>query len=908
MNHWKIARILILMILIFLITNTLFAGITGKIRGGVTDEETGDPLIGVNVIIEGTAMGAATDMNGDFMILNIPPGIFSVRATMIGYLAQTIRNVSVRVDLTTNVSFSLSATVLESGEEVIVVAERKMITVDMTGSQSIVGTEEIEALPVEEISDVVELQAGVVVGRDGAMHIRGGRSDEISYMVDGIPLTDVFSGEIAVEVENSSVQELQVISGTFNAEYGRAMSGVVNIVTKDGGNKIGGSVAVYCGDYISNDSDIFPHIDDVSLTSVTNLQFSLDGPIPYTKKRLKFFMTGRYLKDDGYIFGTHIFNPTDSSYFFADNPEQWRIEKTGNGKPAPMRPNTKLTYHSKLSYRIIPTIKLSTSLMMNKVKTRDWRNEGKESTPENQFHDYYHFMYNPDGASWQHQNGYTVMASLDHTLSPRTFYTFSLTKIYNEENSYVYEDPFDSRYSNPKATQNVSYVSAFYTGGTDPWHSHRSTGTYVGKFDMTSQINKTHQIKTGAEYRAHTLDFTEYKIIPAKNDAGIEITPFQPALPVRESPYHNRYTKAPNEIAFYIQDKMEFDYMIVNAGLRYDIFNSNGEVPEDLSDPGNPDKRKKASIKNQFSPRLGVAYPITDRGVLHFSYGHFFQMPLFQYLYANSEFEVEIGRLKTLMGNANLNPQKTIVYEVGLQQQLTDDLAIDITVYYKDIRDLLGTDIYQTIQSDRYARYENRDFGNTRGIVFALNKRQSQWFSSSLDYTYQIAEGNTSEPNSAFIDRQQNREPEKRLLPLDWDQRHTINASITLTPTRQFVVTLLGRYGSGLPYTPTYLNIRRAFTNTARSPMTMNFDLKIHYSITFMRYSMSFFLKVFNLMDRRNEVLVYSNTGRAGYTLTSRYTGIVRGYNTVDDFFYRPPHHYSPPREIRLGVTIGFGK
>ena len=94
------------------------------------------------------------------------------------------------------------------------------------------------ALPVEEVSDVVQLQAGVTQGRDGQLHIRGGRSEEVAYVVDGVAMGDAYSGDLAVEVENSSVQELQVISGTFNAEYGRAMSGIVSIVTKDGGEEL----------------------------------------------------------------------------------------------------------------------------------------------------------------------------------------------------------------------------------------------------------------------------------------------------------------------------------------------------------------------------------------------------------------------------------------------------------------------------------------------------------------------------------------------------------------------------------------------------------------------------------------------------------------------------------------------
>ncbi|MCZ6671330.1 MAG: TonB-dependent receptor, partial [Verrucomicrobia bacterium] len=827
------------------------AGTTGKISGKVVDAETGEGLPGANVVVVGTMSGAATDLNGRFVILNLAPGSYALKASMMGFRAQTVQNVSVNVDLTTKVSFSLSTQILEMGEEVVVTASRPMITKDMTATQATVGAGEIAALPVEEFSDVVQLQAGVVQGRDGGLHIRGGRSDEISYMVDGVALSDVYSGEIAVEVENSSVQELQVISGTFNAEYGRAMSGVVNIVTKVGGDKISGSVTAYSGDYVSSDDDIFTHIDDVEPVGVKNLQFNLQGPLPFTSNKLKFFLTGRYLDDEGYIFGTRFFNPSDSSNVSFDGPSQYIIQATGDGKAVPMRFKKKATVHGKLTYQIAPAIKLSSSLLLSDGESRDWGDEGSEFVPENQFHDFYRFLFNPDGASTQFQNSYTLLTTLDHLLSSRTFYNLNFTAIRNKVRSFVYEDPFDSRYEDPdRFLAAVAAGNTFFTGGTDMWHSERETKTFVGKFDLTSQVTYTHQIKTGVEVRSHELDFVEFKIIPARNENGIEIAPFQSALPPPESPFNNRYSHRPKEIAVYAQDKMEFDFMIVNVGLRYDYFDPNAPVPTDLGDPGNPDKRKDAGVKYKISPRLGIAYPISDRGALHFSYGQFFQMPLFQFLYADSEFEVEIGRLRTLMGNADLEPQKTTIYEVGLQQQLTDDLAFDLTIYSKDIRNLLGTEIYQlTAGADRYARYENRDFGTTRGFVFALSQRHSNWLAASVDYTFQIAEGNASEPNASFVDRRSNREPEKKLVPLDWDQTHTLNSWITMTPSQGLSVTLLGRYGSGLPYTPKFLNVRQAFENTARSRATLTVDLKADYSVRLAGLRYNFFLKVFNLFD-----------------------------------------------------------
>ncbi|HIB05750.1 MAG TPA: TonB-dependent receptor, partial [Candidatus Marinimicrobia bacterium] len=225
-RYW--ISIIICLVLTFQFT---FAGITGKLSGKVTSKETGEPLIGANVMVDGTPLGAATDLDGNYFILQVPPGTYSVRFTMIGYQTLVMNDVRVRLDLTTTIDGALNESVVGL-EEVVVQAERPMIQTDVTYSQANISSEEFEMLPVEEFEDVLSLQAGVVV-TGGEIHVRGGRGGEISYMVDGITVTDPYNSGIAVEIENNAIQELQFISGTFNAEYGQAMSAIVNIVTKD---------------------------------------------------------------------------------------------------------------------------------------------------------------------------------------------------------------------------------------------------------------------------------------------------------------------------------------------------------------------------------------------------------------------------------------------------------------------------------------------------------------------------------------------------------------------------------------------------------------------------------------------------------------------------------------------------
>ncbi len=895
----------------------VWAGTTGKIVGSVIDAETGEGLPGANVMIEGTIMGAAADLEGFFMVLNVPPGIYTLSVMMMGYQKMRVENVRVSIDLTSSVDFKLRSDVL-AGEEVTVVAERPLVRADITSTQSSVGAEDIAELPVEEVSAVLELQAGMVKG-----HMRGGRASEIAYQIDGVSVTDPFSGGKAVEIENMAIQELQVISGTFNAEYGQAMSGVVNIVTKEGSEKLLGNVSIYSGDYISNHNHIFYNIDNVNAWDIRDVQANINGPLPGTSKKVLFFTSGRYYSDDGYLYGQRLFNPWDNPLDLLYN------GPTGDNEPVSMNREERMSLQGKLTYKISPNYKLSYSMLWDKDNFREFSHD---------------FRYNPDGDFQRYKKSYNHTLIWNHILSRTTFYIISISHFSIDNRYFVFQDPekilsgeeIDLRYVDPDLL-NVNVAANFRSGGTEMWHFWRKTKTTVGKFDITSQITKTHQIKSGFEVRSHNLSLREFELI-AKKVQGIEIVPFEPDVPPISSPLHNEYEHHPIEVSAYIQDKMEFKQFIVNVGIRYDFFNSNGKVPTDLRDPHNdetevwdykldslitgldpvlpinPDgsynywryKYKNAAFKHQISPRIGIAFPITSRGIIRFSYGHFFQIPTFEYLYTNPEFEVEKG-LKSRLGNANLNPQKTVIYEIGLQQQLTENIAMHLTGYYKDIRDLLGTEIHETyIIGNKYALYVNRDYGNVRGVTVAFDKRRSGYLSASIDYTYQVAEGNASDPNATFWDNQSipPRESEKQVVPLDWDQIHTLNLSLTLSKPSSWGFSVIGKYGSGLPYTPAYQYQRTGIENSERKPFQYNVDLKTYKTLKIRRIKCSLYLIIYNLFDVINEDDVYSDTGRAGYTL-SRSTGETTGPLTYDDYYLRP-EFYSSPRQFKVGITIGF--
>lgn len=883
-----------------LLPMSIWAGTTGKIVGTVKDASNGQPLPGVNIILEGTQIGAASDANGYFSIINIPPGRYTLVARMMGYTTTRVTDVHVRVDLTTHLPIELSSTVLKLGKSVTITATRPLIQKDITSAQSIVDAKDIEQMPVESVSQVLELQAGFIKSPGGALHVRGGRSGEVAYMVDGVSITDPYSVSAAITVEKNAIQELQVVSGTFNAEYGQAMSGVINIVTKDGTPTYKGRVSFYLGDYLSKDTDLFQHIDAVNPLSIQDGEFSFSGPVPVTGKHLTFYTSGRYFYNEGYLYGIRRFLPSDSSFFDSPDTSQWKIQQSGDDAWVSMNPYTKFSGQAKLSYRLSPSVKLTYASFLNRTHYTTYSHK---------------FKLDPDGNLRRFQSQFTNIFTLNHMLSPKTFYSFKYSNFSNNYKHYVYKNPLDPRYVSP-ARFYSSTGYRFYTGGQNMNHFYRNTLTQVFQLELTSQVNKTHQIKTGLEYRWNRLFYEAFTV---RLDWQ---THWKPQVPDFDSPSHNRYVHHPTELAYFFQDKIELKDMIVNVGLRYERFNPDGKVLADPRDPNitqplKPERRadplekrktywfKDATSKTQISPRIGIAYPITDQGVIHFSYGHFLQIPPYSYLYTNPDFEVT-GGLSSLVGNANLEPQRTVSYEIGLQQQITSDIAVDVTGYYKDIRNLLGTQIVETYAGgDRYALYVNRDYGNVRGITLTLRKRYSNYISGQIDYSYGVAEGNASDPNSVFYDVASGREPEKQLVYLSWDQTHTLNGTVTFSNPQKWGVSLIGQYGSGLPYTPTFQGQRTSFENSERKPMTLNFDLRAHYDFQIKGMRTSLFFLVYNLLDRKNELSVYTDTGRATYTLVPQYTGDTRFPNTLNQYLSRPDY-FSAPREMKTGVVVYF--
>ncbi|MCF8261512.1 MAG: TonB-dependent receptor [Melioribacteraceae bacterium] len=896
MSFLKISRIAFLIVSVLLTCKVINAGTTGKIVGTVLDKTTGTPLPLVNVFIVGEDKGSATDAEGQFIILNIQPGTYELRASMIGYRESLVKGVVVRADLTTRIEFVLEESSIEMGE-IVVNANQSMINKDETSRTAIISSETFSDLPVGSFQDVVGLQSGFVSGSDGALHARGGRSGEVIYLVDGVPVRDPLNGGFNGVVDKYAIQELQVLTGGFNAEYGQALSGVVNIVTKEGGPKLKGRIefttdqlnespyhkanalgydqwgidadgnllervgsgnvlirdipSAYNKQTIEETPDLFPNINLLGQLSTV-----LSGPVPFIND-LKFFATGRLL------------NSLDQMPWGFNKEREYNIKLTYNiGE-------LKFNLNSNRFYRIY------------KPYVHSWK-------------------YRPEGYETRKDFAWRDNLKINHVLNDRSFY----------EASFSYNRQYFNRFTPGKLavfTDDGELVSSNYlrrNNSTPPFWTQADNGiyirnhvaTYMFKFDYSSQLGNHHLIKTGVELQQHTLDRLRF-----------------------EEPYaggfHNyeKYDLDPIEMAFYIQDKIEFESFIINAGFRYDYVDVKDTQWKSARDPaGYLDANNnwvssgevEAPIKEQFSPRLGISFPVSDKTIFYSSYGHFFQIPDYVDMYTSRDPSQD----QALIGNPGILPQKTVAFEFGLKQILTDEYSLDVSAYFKDITNLVGS-TYLTVFPYEYTLFDNSNYGGVQGFEISLNKRLSSFWFANINYTYSVAKGNESDPREGFNDYRRAsaiRRP-KRVFFLDFDRTHTVYGSIGLEFPKEFGPQLFGfnpfenmninlvvRAASGLPYTPTKpdesdeLQIEK---NSGRMPSTEQVDLRISKNIQFSDLRFTLFGIVENLFDKLNARSVWSTTGDPWEAGPS--------YTRTEDRM-RDPSRMDGRRSIQFGVRLDF--
>ena len=918
---------------------------SGKISGKITDKKNNAPLVGANIIIVQTQAGTSADEEGFFNLINVSPGKYSVRIMMIGYKSVTIEAVVVSVNRTTSLDIELKQSVIES-QEVVIYASKLSRKKDQTSSVKNISSEEIEILPVEDLGAVVNMQAGVVAG-----HFRGGRSDEVSYMIDGVPVNDAFGGVSAVSnLEVEAVKDLEIITGTFNAEYGNAMSGIVNAVTKDGNNNFHGSINTGYSTYVTensrNDEQVFIGLDPFGINSNSDIKFSLSGPV--IKDRVYFFSNFRTQDVNGHLNGIRRFEVWNLSNFYDQDSSKWFSENTGDGSYVPMNKGQYTSFMGKLSLNF-GNIKFS------------WMMNQNHSLSSGYNHIY---KYNPDGRSQGNAKTSLSMFQLNHFLNEKMYYDIKFSITNNDYGSYVFED-YDSyevlkedgihqgtyhfagdtiyNYVNDKYM--TAYGPGFFTGGQDKGHLNRVTVTNNFKSDFTWQATNAHSLKTGFSFISYELENIYQTIRNTYAGTSLESDQYKPFVLPDSTVYSDVYIVKPKERSFYIQDKFEKEEIVINIGLRFDAFDANTTYPSQRRNPINAStyylknidgldsldaegnlvvdgsrmsSPVRSKVASQISPRFGFAYQLGNVAVLHFSYGHFLQMPPMYAIYSNHSSIIGPSDYSTTVGNANLasdslglNAQKTVSYEVGLWQELGKNTSLEVNLYYRDIYDLLSLATVSTYNQVEYGIYTNKDYGNVRGLELKLDFSLNNLFIQT-NYTYQFTRGNADNPAQTFNRQGASIDKVIRFIPMSWDQRHTFNLSLGYN-TDRFGVTTTGYYNSGTPYTfspqgESNLALLNLYPNNDYKPSTYHADLSGYINLPkVFGYRSKIDFLIYNLTDRYNEYGVSPETGRS-YTAVVNETELLShrsNFNTYDDR-YKDPSMFSAPRQIKLGITILF--
>jgi hypothetical protein len=948
-------KLAVLLVLTFVSLPILYAGTTGKIAGRLIDSETKEPLAGADVIIQEISAGAASSPDGSYFIINVPVGVYSVTGQMIGYEPVTKSGVMVSADLTTVVDFAIKSTVIPL-KGITVTAERPLIRRDATSTTHIVGGDQIVNQPVHNFQEVVAEQSGVVNSAGGAsgstagLHLRGGRADEVAYMVDGMSIKDPITGQAGAFVSTAAIEEMAVSTGGFNAEYGQAMSGVVNVVTKE--TRIFEGLARYQTDR--------PFTGTLSEGS-QRFQANLGGPLPLLHN-LSYFISGE------------VALRNQLPGYFVGMPEGLRFGSMSNTD------DETYTTQAKLAYRLTPAIKLNLSSFLS-------RNQGGRYAPfvglpslEQHSENDYKYL-SPDWREARWRKAYQLTGGLTHQLGPKTFYnvhigyfnTHTIDGLRNmvvEKNRQFWQDiqfrPWwlytmnENRdasgigWSEKKGIKEITATGdtiwdyyypygvpgIFRVGPAGNWEERQSS--YYGlDFDITSQITSHHQLKFGFTGKRHNVSREEgqyiYTIknqtikankdttyswitdqgdtveigssladslvwltingdtVDVRRDSLVWIPPYlkdgRASWDIGDALYFDRYkNENPYEFAFFLQDKIEYEGFVINPGLRVDYFNPTTWRFKDFLYPYRDTvingqhqsvlDTVSANAKWQFSPRIGIAFPVTPQTVFHVSYGHFFQMSRMRWLYDSYTTIVSQKRgAWGLIGNPDLGAQKTIQYEIGLSHELTLNTALTATAFYKDLYNLIGTRLIPAIPNS-YTAYLAEDYGNVRGVELTLERQATRYLSGQLSYTLQYAKGTSSWERSAYYDYISNVpiDPYTGLpfqlpkidYPLEFDQRHTIAANINLLlpddlkePFRNISVTAITNLGSGLPYTERdKRNYIVGVTNAQRMPWTFNADLRISKEFRVQNLRFSIFAEVTNIFNNLNIQNLYPNTGK----------------------------------------------
>ncbi len=828
-----ISAFLSLLILTSLLATSMFAQLsTGKIEGVVRDTETGAPLAGAQVVIEGTRLGNVTNTDGYFFILNAPPGRRDITFTYTGYQKTTLSNQLILAGQTTTVNVNLSSTVVQL-EGIIVEGETDlMVPRDNTVSKSRLTTEQIQETPSTVLEDLLVLEAGVQSGGPGSLsrglRIRGGRLGEEGMVVDGVMVRNYTaepnrsinenpddlggfsqmnpeSGGVSqdtnpLEFSSDAVEQVDIITGGFQAEYGNAQSGIVNIVTKEGGPQIRGNVR-YTTDEINPESADYGYNQFRAsvggpVVPVDNLYFHFSGDAQGQADRSPSHADEGFRGVDQ-LFVNRLNDAVANDPVLGERNGAFSLEnfktgrefyasKTGQSPELFQAPHevrlrdnwgdrTMLT--GKFTYSPVAGLKL--------IATDQWSRmqhtyPGGTGGDGNWFQTGVFYKGDPmfvNSPWWDagydsifvHQGlarrvkannlmfgmDWDFLRSAERSASVQFRYTrfrsneinASTPEVNWERDEFLnwglHDIRFEvERYPNRETmTEEAERRIWFPTGELSdlrnyPYETPFREARWLG-YDINYRYMREWQNNYKLDFDFQIDRYNRTKL--GFQYTGLDNHAFRVRRFSGKRDPENEFMFQPMIAAGYIQNRTDLGDFVFDYGIRYDVFNHRENWGITRGDPYGEDTSPERFY--EWSPRFDVGFPVTDRSQLRFSYGAFTQLPSMNLLFSY----VEYG------GNENpggLEYARTDAFEAGFSYLLSDEIVVDIASYYRDINGNVASRTffrdYYRWHSDYQVRkwqsgYTNRDNGNIKGVDLVLRKRFSNNFAFNLSYTLQFS-------------------------------------------------------------------------------------------------------------------------------------------------------------------------
>jgi outer membrane receptor protein involved in Fe transport len=772
----------------------------------------------------------------------------------------------------------------------------------------------------------------------------------VAYFVDGFSQQDPLTGTSSTSISNNAIEEIVLLTGGFSPEYGRIMSGAVNVITREGGSRYFGAIEGVtdnlAGDWIKAPRTDFNIYD-----------LSLGGPVIPGREGLTFYLSGerRWQRDR---------SPTFLSDYLEEQLETGRSYENNDGDVVlagreldpdfkPTNGSGGFTFQGKVNWDIAQ----GTSLKIGGLGSADdWQ----------QYLNTY--LFNLDHAPRYEDRNQSYFVTFNQALNPRSFYNVGVNYFETERKrgDGVHFDDLEGYYRDPNPRFDINLPMFWRDGHVFEDYLQRKS-SYVGlQGAYTSQVTPHHQLKLGGDFQRHTLRFFNHFLPQQLGGSSPNVRDWDgygydlvvdPSGDIRleendddaqDGPKH------PKTWSLYAQDKFEREGVIVNGGLRFDHINvdtpslaserlplGDPDAPSNIADSLETQDLVENRTYARISPRLGVAFPVDDRTLLRFNYGQFYQQPNLQDLYVSYRFlqyKVRTGGYFVGFGNPNLRPEHTTAYEVGMARQVGDNIRLDVTAYYKDVKDLVEITTIASFPNS-FSSYRNRDFATIKGVDIGFTMRPINHISANVAYSLSYAQGTGSVSNTQRNIAWQATEPPKQTSPLDFDQRHKISVNLDwrlgrgegptwggLRVLENAGVNLLYNVASGTPYTPTFswdevtlaavAGVPSGPLNSRYGPWTSALDLKATKGFGMGGLNFDAFVTVLNLFNTRNPVAVYSSSGSpftTGYLNTQDGQNFVETANNAGldgELLYRlaenNPNLYSNPRLVRFGLRAGF--